>query len=196
MTRKEYIDKINSLVEVIEDTEKLAKQPLVSITCSTFNHEKFIAQAIEGFLMQQTNFDFEIIIGDDCSTDNNRQIILDYYEQNKDKIRLRFAKTNLRTLGLKNSQGNYAAARGKYIALCEGDDYWTDPYKLQKQVDFLEANPAYQACAHETKILTNDGLKANKKEKDTFMVQDFFSASHLNTCSILFEITFRLKHNT
>lgn len=123
-------------------------EPLVSICCITYNHEKFIADAISGFLMQKTTFPFEIIIHDDASTDSTRDVIMQYQSEHPDLIRTIFQTEN------QYSQGNHAfpftfqAAKGKYLALCEGDDYWIDPYKLQKQVDFLENNPEYVICYH------------------------------------------------
>jgi glycosyltransferase involved in cell wall biosynthesis len=123
-------------------------QPLVSIVCITFNHELFIEQAIEGFLMQKTSFPYEIVIGEDCSTDRTRQICLEYFNNQKDKIRLLPSQDNLGYI--KNFRRSVHASKGKYIALCEGDDYWTDPLKLQKQVNFFEDNPNY-AIVHTNK---------------------------------------------
>jgi glycosyltransferase involved in cell wall biosynthesis len=119
--------------------------PLVSICCLTYNQESCIAQAIEGFLIQRTNFAVEIIIHDDASTDKTSQIVKKYGENYAELIRPifqtenQYSKKNLNIL----HEFVFPLARGKYIALCEGDDYWTDPLKLQKQVDFLEANPDY-----------------------------------------------------
>jgi glycosyltransferase involved in cell wall biosynthesis len=118
--------------------------PLVSIACPTFNNEKYIAQAIESFLSQQTDFPFEIIIHDDASTDRTAEIISAYAGRYPEKIIPIFQTKN------QFSQGNqplsayiYPKARGKYIALCDGDDFWIDPLKLRKQVDFLEKNPEF-----------------------------------------------------
>ncbi len=128
----------------------------MSITCITYNHEKYIAQAIESFLMQQTNFPYEIIIGEDCSTDGTRQVILDYCERYPALIKLVTSEKNVgaRRNGIRIRN----EARGKYIAICEGDDYWTDPCKLQKQVDFLEANPDYVLCYHNVNKVDSDGV--------------------------------------
>jgi glycosyltransferase involved in cell wall biosynthesis len=115
--------------------------PLVSVDIITYNHEKYAAEAIEGVLMQKTNFKYEIVICDDYSTDNTREILLDYQKKYPDKIILRFQEKNV---GLRyNYFENKKACRGKYIAICEGDDYWTDPNKLQMEVDFLEENQGY-----------------------------------------------------
>ena len=112
--------------------------PLVSVCMITYNHEKYIVQAIEGVLMQKTDFPIELVIGEDRSTDNTRNICLEYKEKYPDQIKLLLPENNLGMLG--NFITTLHACTGKYIAFCEGDDYWTDPYKLQKHVDFLEAD--------------------------------------------------------
>ena len=125
----------------ISDPAVLSKNPLVSVKMITCNHEPYIAQAIEGVLMQDTDFTIELIIGEDCSTDRTFEIVLNYQKKHPEMIRIITSKKNV---GIKkNSRRVGKACRGKYIALCEGDDYWTDPSKLKKQVDFLEANPEY-----------------------------------------------------
>lgn len=107
----------------------------VSVLMITYNHEKFIAQAIDSILMQQVNFDYEIVIGEDCSTDGTRAIVIQYQKEYPDKIRLLLPEENL---GMhKNFVQTFRACQGEYIALLEGDDYWTSPRKLQKQVDFF-----------------------------------------------------------
>jgi glycosyltransferase involved in cell wall biosynthesis len=128
--------------------------PLVSILCITFNHEKYIAQAIEGFLIQKTNFKFEIIIHDDASTDKNVEIIKLYQAKNPKLFKCIFQTENQYSKkdgSLENAI--FSAPNGKYIAFCEGDDYWVDPYKLQKQVDFLEANFEYGLVVTDFNIL-------------------------------------------
>lgn len=117
----------------------LNNRPLVSIICIAYNQENFIAQAIEGFLLQKTNFSFEILISDDFSTDKTAEIIK-YYEEKHTSLFVSFYhKENLYSQKINFFENELIAnARGKYIAYCEGDDYWIDPYKLQKQVDVLE----------------------------------------------------------
>src|SRR5690554_6640453 len=115
--------------------------PLVSICCATFNQASFISQAIESFLSQKTSFKFEIIIHDDASTDGTASIVKKYEQEHPNLIKAIYQKKNQYSQGIKPWPNFvFPIARGKYIALCEGDDYWTDPFKLQKQVDFLEAN--------------------------------------------------------
>jgi len=118
--------------------------PLVSVVCTTYNHELYIAQALDGFVMQQCNFPIEVIVHDDASTDNTVEIIKEYAKKYPDLIRPILQTENQYSKGF-NIWGYLFTeeARGKYIALCEGDDYWTDSNKLQKQVDFLEENPEY-----------------------------------------------------
>ncbi|NLI41548.1 MAG: glycosyltransferase [Caldisericales bacterium] len=115
--------------------------PLVSVCMITYNHEPYIAQAIESVLMQQTDFPVELVIGEDCSTDNTRAIVCDYRERYPERIHLLLPEHNLGMFP--NFVATLQACDGRYIALLEGDDYWTDPFKLQKQVDFLEVHPEY-----------------------------------------------------
>ena len=111
---------------------KSSKNPLVSICCITYNHEKFIKDAIEGFLMQKTDFPIEILIHDDASTDGTTEIIKKYEKEYPDLIHAVYQTENQYSQGKKVFPILANQASGKYIALCEGDDYWTDPLKLQK----------------------------------------------------------------
>jgi glycosyltransferase involved in cell wall biosynthesis len=123
----------------------------VSVCIITYNHERFIEQAINSVLMQRTNFDYEIVIGEDCSTDNTGLICKKYAEMYPDKIRL---LQNDKNLGMiENFKRTLYACKGEYVALLEGDDYWTDELKLQKQVDFLESNRDYAVVFHNAEIL-------------------------------------------
>ena len=115
--------------------------PLLSVCLITYNHENYIRQAIEGVLMQKVNFNWELIIAEDCSTDKTRDIILEYKKKHPDFIKLILQEKNVGPA--KNWMDLITKPNSKYIAYFEGDDYWTDPLKLQKQVDFLEANPDY-----------------------------------------------------
>lgn len=124
--------------------------PLVSICCLTFNHESYISQTIESFMMQRTSFPIEIIIHDDASTDNTQKIVMSYAEEYPNLIKPLFQKENLYSKGERSFLGRFIlpTVSGKYIALCEGDDYWTDPFKLEKQINFLENNPDCSLCFH------------------------------------------------
>ena len=136
---------------------------LVSIHCITYNHEKYIADAIDSFLEQQTNFKFEILIHDDASTDRTADIIREYECKYPDLIKPIYQKENQYSKGGASVEiFNFKRANGKYIAVCEGDDYWTDPKKLQKQVDYLEKNPECSLVFHAA-----DVVKANKETTGT-----------------------------
>ncbi len=130
-------------------------KPLVSICSTTYNREKYIAQAIESWLMQKVNFTFEIVISDDCSTDNTVQIIEEYIAKYPE-IKFKLLKAKKNQGFVKNSVKVYESAEGKYIAQCDGDDYWIDEKKLQKQVDFLENNPDYVMCFTNSYIYNQD----------------------------------------
>lgn len=150
------------------------KHPIVSVCCTTFNQEPFIRDAIEGFLIQKTDFPIEIIIHDDASTDNTTEIVKHYSEQHPNLIIPIFQTVNQYSQGIKPWPNFvYPKARGKYIALCEGDDYWTDPLKLQKQVDFMEKSTEYSLCFHNATVIYEGRLKKphsftklNKNEYD------------------------------
>jgi glycosyltransferase involved in cell wall biosynthesis len=149
--------------------------PLVSISCITYNHRAFIEDCLESFLMQQTNFKFEVLIHDDCSTDGTKEIIEKYVAKYPELFFPIFQKENQYSQGVRGimARFNFPRARGKYIALCEGDDYWTDPLKLQKQVDFLEENEEYAAIFHNAQILnevTNTTELYRKEWSESFEV--------------------------
>lgn len=127
--------------------------PIVSVICATYNQEKYIAQCLEGILMQKTDFPYELIVNDDASTDGTASIIRKF-EAEHDNVVAIYQVKNLWSQGYSIPRTVlYPRTRGKYIAICEGDDYWTDPYKLQKQVDYMEAHPDVSVCATEGYIL-------------------------------------------
>jgi len=118
------------------DPKRLCKHPVVSVHMLAYNHEPYIRQAIEGVMMQKTDFEFELVIGEDCSQDETREICFEYQKKFPDKIRVLWWHENVSRLG-GNGFRTTAHCRGEFIAFCEGDDYWIDPLKLQKQVDVM-----------------------------------------------------------
>jgi len=138
---------------------EMDRLPLVSISCTTYNHITFIRECLDGFLMQKTTFPFEIVIHDDASVDGTKEIVEEYSKKYPDIIFPMYQKENQYSNGIRGMmvRYNFPRCRGKYIALCEGDDYWSDPFKLQKQVDLLEGNANLSGAFHETKQIFNDG---------------------------------------
>lgn len=153
------------------------KRPMVSVVVLTYNHEKYIKQALDSILMQKVNFDYEILIGDDASSDNTVKILKEYQNKYPYVIKLFLNKENLGAT--RNAYNVLMNAKGKYLATCEGDDYWIDVNKLQIQVDFLEFNKDYIGCTHRTLIVDESGKKAffqklnYVKEKRIFTKYDF-----------------------
>jgi len=164
---------------------KTQMECLVSISCITYNHVHYIAQAIDGFLMQKTAFPFEVLVHDDASTDGTADIIREYERKHPDLIFPIFQAENQYSKGIRGMsvRFNSPRARGKYIALCEGDDYWTDPLKLQKQVDFLEANPEYTLCcgAYQTLNASTGELNVvnlyDRIKRNNYLASSFNGAS-------------------
>jgi len=159
----------------------------LSICCITYNHEKYIGQALDGFLSQQTDFDFEIVVSDDFSKDGTAAILEAYADKYPGRLTLRLHKENIGMI--RNFTSTAEACTGKYIALCEGDDYWTDPLKLQKQVNFMEANPGYAICFHKVNILKN-GLFENdtltRRVPETTTINDLAVGNFMHTCSVVY----------
>tara|TARA_R110002049_G_scaffold82349_2_gene209559 strand:+ start:4375 stop:5289 length:915 start_codon:yes stop_codon:yes gene_type:complete len=181
------------------------QEPLLSICLITYNHEQYIAQAIEGVLMQKVDFNWELVVADDHSTDNTRNILLEYKKRFPGKIRLILQEKNLGPA--RNWLHLMASARYKYIAYFEGDDYWTDPLKLQKQVDFLETHPEYSICFHEAKVLwsqkenappieLNSQFRWNKMsvDKSVYSIADVLNGPFMATASVVYRNTFLTKY--
>ena len=174
-------------VLLVDETTEVI--PLVSVTMITYNHEKYIRQAIEGVLMQKVDFKFVLIIGEDCSKDETRRIVKEYQLLNKDKLILKLPETNL---GVNvNSVSNKYFCKGKYVAECEGDDYWTDPYKLQKQVDLMEANDAYGLLYTNYRKLIDNELFENDKEFRSYLNLDGYFQ---DGCPFLFTGSWLMKN--
>lgn len=137
------------------DPERLCRHPVVSVHMITYNHGPYIRAAIEGVLMQQADFEYELVIGEDCSTDDTREICFEYQRRFPERIRVLWSERNLRWVG-GNVLRTALRCRGEYVAFCEGDDYWTDPRKLQKQVDALRRNPSVGVCFCGARILEDE----------------------------------------
>lgn len=159
----------------------------VSVVMITYNHEKFIKEALESIFSQKTNFHYELIISNDCSTDNTDEVIKKIIDKNENGSLINYTNHHKNKGMIPNFLWAIQQAKGKYIALCEGDDYWVDPYKLQKQVDFLEANPDYSI--HSGLAITSDNKIIGNKNKSSFILQDFYTRNNLITCTILFRNT-------
>lgn len=165
--------------------------PLVSISCITYNHEPYIVQALNGFLMQKTSFPFEVLVHDDASTDRTADIIREYEKKFPKLIKPIYQKENQYSKGFTSvtATWNFPRAQGKYMALCEGDDYWIDENKLQMQVDFLEGNPEYGMCYTKTKQFIQKKRKFSRSMFGTD-VRDFedllFNGNRVPTLTTVF----------
>lgn len=152
------------------DSERLCKHPVVSVSMITYNHEPYIRQAIEGVMMQKTDFEFELVIGEDCSRDKTREICFEYQKRYPDKIRVLWCDHNLyrnpHPAG-GNSRRNMVHCRGEFIALCEGDDYWTDPLKLQKQVDMFRTDSSLSIVYTDFVVLNQAGKFSSPRLADS-----------------------------
>jgi len=144
-------------------------QILVSVWMITYNHENYIRESIDSILMQETDFEYEIVIGEDCSTDGTRKILLEYKDKYPEKFKLLLHDKNIGIVD--NMLTTFKACSGKYVAMLEGDDCWTDPAKLQKQVDFLEDNSEYIVSYHNIELITPEG----KHIKDAGYYRDYDS---------------------
>lgn len=162
----------------------------VSVAMITYNHERFVAQAIESVLMQQTDFDVELVIGEDCSTDGTRAVVCDYADRYPGRIRLLLPDRN------QGTQANFLTTlnecSGEYIALCEGDDYWLSKDKLQLQAHALDTHPDWSLCVHEATNLWPDGhSEAYVRShgvpiKTVYSLPDIVQRHFLPTASMLF----------
>lgn len=153
-----------------------------------YNVEKYIVEAIESVLAQEVNFSYELLIGEDCSKDSTRQIALEYEQKYRGRIRVLQHEKNL---GLTpNCVATHNACRGKYIALLDSDDYWTNPHKLQMQIDFLEQYPEYAGCGHQSlKIFDfkqqEESLFGETKDRD-YTLDDMITHRKFHTSSFVY----------
>jgi len=173
--------------EIMKNWKGDTSSPLVCICTRTYNLENFIAEALDSFLMQETDFPFEIVIDDDCSTDGTVEVIKKYMKKFPNIINANLLKKNI---GVRmNFIKNLQRANGKYIAPCDGDDYWTDTLNLQKHVDFLERNDAYVVTYGSLEPLFEEGATVrsfnwNKEDREAIEIQKSFLGTGI--CAVCF----------
>lgn len=165
---------------------------VVSALMIIYNHEGFIREAIEGVLMQECDFEAELIIANDCSLDNTDAVIQDILQNHPKSSWIKYFKHDKNLGMMPNFIFALQQAKGKYIALCEGDDYWTDPLKLEKQVGFLEANPEYGICFHNVMQLNTFDISKNTiipniDSETDYVLEDYIINNKTATCSIVFK---------
>lgn len=183
----------------MNNKDNLQNKPLVSILCITYNHKNYIRQCLDGFVMQKTNFDFIAYVGDDCSTDGTTEIVKEYEYKYPNIIKGIYHSKNTNIIG--NYFDVVNACKSKYVAVCEGDDYWIDEYKLQKQVDFLESNPDYAICFHPVKVVyegfdfekTNEIYPTQKMIKSGTTFELLLKTNFIQTNSVMYRWEFNDK---
>ena len=171
-----------------------AETPLVSICCITYNQAAYVGDALEGFLRQKTDFPFEVLIHDDASTDGTAEIIAGYAGRYPECVRPILQQVNQYSLGNIGVSGmfNFPRARGRYIAMCEGDDYWSDEHKLQLQVDYMEAHPDCSLCFHSARIelvqqaVTERQMRPYRQDRKVTPEEIIGKRSGYPTASLLF----------
>jgi len=178
---------------ICEETKNT--KPKVSIVMIAYNVERYLEQAIESVLMQKVNFSYELIIGEDCSSDKTREIALGYQKQYPEKI---IVLTHENNLGLTpNCIATHNKCTGEYIALLDSDDYWTSSNKLQEQIDFLDKNPEFSACAHQSEIIFDDLPGESKLFGDTndqtYTMRDMLQHRKFHTSSLVYRREYWIK---
>lgn len=174
-------------------------EKLVSVCIQTYRHSRYIKKCLDSILAQETDFDFEILLGEDESDDGTREICIEYAKKYPQKIRLFLHSrsnniyVNDRPTGKFNFFNNLKNSVGKYIAICEGDDYWTDKTKLQKQIDFMESNTNYSICFHAVKLLINNKLQSDcltEISGNEFTIADLACGNFIHTPSVVYRNVF------
>jgi glycosyltransferase involved in cell wall biosynthesis len=162
----------------------------------TFNHERHVGEAIEGFLAQETDFPCELVIAEDCSTDGTREVIRQYWEKHPDRIRVFLNRHNI---GARRALARaYAWCRGEYVAYLDGDDCWTSPQKLQRQADLLDAHPEYALCFHSVEMVWEDDSQEAivfrpHQIRDCYTLEDLFENNFIAACSPMYRTGMRLE---
>ena len=171
------------------DNQNSPKAPKVSVVVISYNQEKFIKQALDGFVKQKTNFDFEVIIGDDGSTDKTQAIIKRYADSHPETIKPILRQNNIGALP--NFVDVLGRTKGKYLAICEGDDYWTDPKKLQLQADFLDSHSDYALCFHPVRVVFENNEQPSyifpgKRDQLKFSIEELLANNFIQTNSVMY----------
>lgn len=177
--------------DIMQNWPNEYNQPLVSVRCATYNHEKYIAQALDSFLMQDTNFPFEIVVHDDASTDKTADIIREYEAKYPKIIKPIYETENQFSKhdgSLRKILNN--ACKGKYIAYCEGDDFWCDSHKLQKQYEALEEHPECSLCTHIVQAVSEEGFPIERQDPPP----NFFQPSIIDQFSLVKKIIAKHTH--
>jgi len=167
------------------------KKTTVSIFVMVYNHGQYLKDCLDSLLEQKTNFNYDIVVGEDCSKDNSREILLNYQKLYPGKFKLLLHTNNIGAVD--NQNMTYENCSGKYIAICEGDDYWIDALKLQKQIDFLEKNPQYSLTFHKIKEITTREERFsydNPNEEKTYTLEDLSKENFIVTVSVVFRKNF------
>lgn len=154
-------------------------ETMVSIYCGTYNHEKYIEEALDSILKQKVNFDIEVLVGEDCSTDGTKSVLKAYEKKHPGRLTVFYRDHNMNKEKLTNTRDLKMRCKGKYVIALEGDDFWLDEYKLQKQVDFLETHPEFIAVAHNCVVVGED----SKPNGETFpeCKQEEYTLAHYVT---------------
>lgn len=146
-------------VPLAQQTWPQGTAPLLTICCATYNHVRFIRQALDGFLLQETTFPVEVLVWDDASTDGTSEVVREYHDRHPWLIRPLIQQTNQYSQGVRCAPLLRRLARGTFLATCEGDDFWRDPHKLQRQVDYLRAHPGVVLTFHDVACVTAEGVE-------------------------------------
>lgn len=169
----------------------------LKIVTTTYNQKEYIEEAINSFLMQETNFQYKIVISDDCSTDGTREILKQYSEKYPEKFEIIFNERNLGAMeNFINTFSNVKDA--EYVALCDGDDFWTDKNKLQKQVDFLDKNKEFNICFHKAKLFFQEGEKESniipQFDKEVTTIKDLVEQNYIVANSVVYRWKFNNRN--
>jgi len=164
--------------------------PKATVCMITYNHGEYLLKAVEGVLSQETTFDFQLLISDDLSTDSTKENVQEYLKDHPKGERVKYICRSENLGAMRNFRKTLSEADGEYVAICEGDDYWTDPSKLQKQVEYLDAYPGASGCFHNVHVLTDGSCEelfvdGALPEKD-YLLEDLFKEWFIPTCSMVY----------